>query len=142
MKNVLFINISKKPFTGFYDGKPHTFKPGQEMLMPDYLASHFAKHLTNQILLEKGHEHATSPKFPEQVPLFNDLFKQIYVEQEGAVEKSPLEVEIEAANAQRGPSMSVPSQKGVQIVDMPVDDEDENAEFPELNNENEALKDL
>lgn len=141
MKNVTFINISNKPFTGYYDGKPHTFKAGQSLMMPDYLAKHFAKHLTNQILLERGKETATSPKFPDQVPDFKNLFDQIYIDND-APEKTEAEAQIEAAN--NVPSMSVPVTgpgKEAQIIGS-VDDEDENAEFPELKSENAALKDL
>jgi hypothetical protein len=141
MKNVTFINISNKPFTGYYDGKPHTFKAGQSLMMPDYLAKHFAKHLTNKILLEKGHETATSPKFPDQVPQFKEIFDQIYIGNDEA-EKTEAEAQIEAANAGREPSMSVPVAgpgKEPQMIGS-VDDEDENEEFPEL--KNEALKDL
>ena len=142
MKNVTFVNISNKPFTSYYDGKPNTFKAGQSLMMPDYLAKHFAKHLTNQILLERGHETHTSPKFPEQVPLFWALYKQIYIDND-APEKTEAEAQIEAAN--NVPSTSVPATgpgKEAQIIGS-VDDEDENSEFPELKSEeNAALKDL
>lgn len=139
MKNVTFINISNKPFTGYYDGKPHTFKAGQSLMMPDYLAKHYAKHLTNQILLEKGLETATSPKFPDQVPAFWDLFKQICIDNDEP-EKTEAEVQIEVANAKPSAPVAGPG-KEPQIIGS-VGDEDENAEFPELKSENAALKDL
>ena len=77
--------------------------------MPDWMAKHFAKHLTNQVLLSKktdgslvypDGEKMTSPKFPEQVPMYMELFNKAYtpdVTQEGEV-KSDLDVELEILN--------------------------------------------
>lgn len=76
MKTALFVNIDSKSFTGYWNGKPRTFKPGESAPLPEYLARHFAKHLTNSILIGKGLEKSTSPKFPEQVPQFMEVFKQ------------------------------------------------------------------
>lgn len=136
MKNVTFVNISKKDFVGYYDGKKTTFKAGQSIMMPDYLAAHFAKHLTNQILLEKGQETFTSPKFPEQVPQFKTIYDQIYIDNDGP-EKSEIEVQIEAANSK---PMTGPGNEAQMIGSL--DEDDENDEFPELSNENQALKDI
>src|SRR3990167_2289115 len=92
MKTALFTNWTDEEFTGWWDGKPKKFAPGQSLWMPDYLARHFAKHLTNRELLRKGPdgkpvyergETMTSPKFPEQVPLFQELFNKAYHPEEG-----------------------------------------------------------
>lgn len=105
----LFTNYSEQEFTGYWDGKPHHFKAGQSKYMPDWMAKHFAKHLTNQVLLSKktdgslvypDGEKMTSPKFPEQVPMYMELFNKAYtpdVTQEGEV-KSDLDVELEILN--------------------------------------------
>ena len=82
-----FTNFTDKEFIGYWDGKERKFAPGQSDWMPDFLAKHFAKHLTNRELLRvnkngqpayKDGEKMTSPKFPEQVPQFMELFNKAY----------------------------------------------------------------
>lgn len=71
MKTALFTNFTNEDFTGYWDGRPKTVKAGQSTYMPEYLARHFAKHITNRELLRtdkdgnliiKGGDKATSPK--------------------------------------------------------------------------------
>lgn len=76
MTTALFHNFTDKPFTGYWNGRAKTFKPGAQMMMEAYLAEHYAKHLVNQILIERGDFTSTSPKKPEQVPNFMELFKK------------------------------------------------------------------
>ncbi len=87
MKTAFFTNFLDKPFTFKWSGKPRTFKAGETKLMEESLARHFAKHLTNMVLLERksdgslvipGGENYTSPKFPEQVPQFMDIFNKAF----------------------------------------------------------------
>jgi hypothetical protein len=91
MKTALFTNYTDKDFIGYWDGKAKKFSPGQSLYMPDYLARHFAKHLTNRELLRtdesgnliyKDGEKMTSPKKPEEVPMFMDLFNKAYTPDE------------------------------------------------------------
>lgn len=83
MKVALFHNFTDKAFTGYWNGKAKTFQPGAQKYLPDYLAKHYAKHLTNQVLLDEGKETSTSPKFPDQVPEFMEIFNKAYIPQEG-----------------------------------------------------------
>ncbi len=76
LRQALFFNFTAKPFTGYWGGKGRTFKAGEKMYMEEWRARHYAKHLTNQVLLEMGKENSTSPKFPEQVPDFINLFNK------------------------------------------------------------------
>lgn len=87
MKTALFTNFTTQEFIGYWDGKAKRFPAGSSLYMPDYLAKHFAKHLTNRELLKtdvngnfiyKDGDKMTSPKFPEQVPMFIDLFNKAY----------------------------------------------------------------
>ncbi len=109
-KTALFTNFTDKEFIGYWDGKPKKFAPGQSLYMPDYLAKHFAKHLTNRELLRvdtqgnalhKNGEKMTSPKFPEQVPVFMELFNKAYIPddtEESTEVKSELDMQIEVTN--------------------------------------------
>ncbi len=105
MKTALFTNFSTEPFTGYWDGKPKTFEAGQAVYMPDYLAAHFAKHLTNRELLRAGFESSTSPKKPEDVPEFMEFYNQAYTpdkeEEQYSSEKDSVDVQIEVANKNR-----------------------------------------
>ena len=82
MSTALFTNFSSEEFIGHWDGKPRKFAPGESLYMPDYLAKHFAKHLTNRELIKIGKERSTSPKFPDQVPEFMELFNKAFTPDE------------------------------------------------------------
>lgn len=97
----LFTNIWDKSFTGFWNGKPRTFKPGEKKYMPAYLAEHFAKHLANKMLEEMNTPDSIasmSPKKPEQTPLFIDLFSKACIIEEDQDEMSQLDMQIDLAN--------------------------------------------
>lgn len=135
MKTALFTNFSDEAFTGYWDGKPKTFTPGQSLYMPDYLAQHFAKHLVNKELLSqkpdgtpkyKDGEKMTSPKRPEDVPIYMELFNKAYTPDEEemvSAQEDPVEVAINTANRNRGESSQ--SADEPQIILPPEDDEDE-----------------
>ena len=88
MKTALFVNFTNQEFTGYWNGKGRTYPPGAQEYLPDYLAQHFATHLTNRELLRtdasgslihKGGDKMTSPKKPQEVPLFMELFNKAYL---------------------------------------------------------------
>ena len=79
MKIVKFVNATNEDFTGMWNGQKKLVKPGQSLYMADYLAFHFAKHLTNRELTKAGLHNFTSPKKPEEVPQFMELFDKFIV---------------------------------------------------------------
>lgn len=135
MKQALFYNFTNKPFTGYWDGKPTTFKAGEKKYMEDWRAKHFAKHLVNQVLLEQGKENSTSPKFPEQVPDFFNLFNKACIVEADQDENQDAS---DLIHKQHEPSSNLPGNpakvptivdnKEPQIIKGPDDDEDENFE--------------
>jgi hypothetical protein len=44
-----FVNVDDRDFTGTWAGNSRTFKPGESVDVPEYLAWHYAKHLVNQV---------------------------------------------------------------------------------------------
>lgn len=54
MQAIRFKNFSDESFTHMYDGVPFTFEKGQETMLEDYKAEHFAKHLIDRELNKKG----------------------------------------------------------------------------------------
>ncbi len=123
MQSALFTNFTKEEFTGYWNGKGKTFEPGQSMWMPDYLAKHFAKHLTNRELVRtdkrgravyKGGENMTSPKKPEDVPIFMKLFNKAYTpddEEDIGSKDDDVDALISSANKNRAgesPKKTVP----------------------------------
>lgn len=44
-----FVNIDDQDFTGTWAGNSRTFKPGESVDVPEYLAWHYAKHLVDQM---------------------------------------------------------------------------------------------
>lgn len=137
MKTALFFNFTSNPFTGYWDGKPKTFKPGEKVYMPEYLAKHYAKHLTNKVLLEQGKETATSPKFPEQVPQFMEIFNQACILEDESEEQDEAQLATDIANRSHTKVKTVVDNKPVQIVPVPGDDEGEE-EFEGLEEEAEV----
>lgn len=145
----LFFNFTNKPFTGYWNGKAKTFKAGSKQYMEAWRARHYAKHLTNQVLLEKGLENYTSPKFPAQVPQFMEIFnKACIIEEDQDVEQDESDL-INKQHEKDEPSMNVPESKKSdskkvptlvddkepQIVTGPADDDDDDDEFEGLNDE-------
>lgn len=135
MKTALFVNFSDEAFSCSWDGKPYNFAPGEKKFMPDFLATHFAKHLANRELLKKGHETATSPKKPEQVPLFMEFFNKACIIEEDQIEKTQLDLDTELANKNREDVKSVApkekegdSSEEAQVINVPDDEEDEDDE--------------
>lgn len=105
MSTALFTNFSSEEFIGHWDGKPRKFAPGESLYMPDYLAQHFAKHLTNRELMKIGKERSTSPKFPDQVPEYMELFNKAYtpdeVHEKPKAKKDDVDTLIAVANKNR-----------------------------------------
>lgn len=114
MTTSLFTNFTDEEFTGHWDGKPRKFAPGQSVYMPTFLAEHFAKHLANRELLRrdsggtliyKDGEKFVSPKKPEEVPLFMELFNKAFTIDEDEVseeKEDELDTQIKVANKNRG----------------------------------------
>lgn len=146
MKTALFTNFTDEEFVGSWDGKLRKFPPGSSLYMPDSLAQHYAKHLVNRELLRVGAdgkliykdgEKMTSPKFPEQVPLFMELFNKAYrsesVEMGEDSKKDALDVEIEALNKNRqknaASNEAAQNPNEPQIVNPPEDDDEDESAF-------------
>ena len=148
MKTALFTNFTDQEFIGYWDGKGKKFDPGQSLYMPDYLAKHFAKHLTNRELLRidgngnlihKDGDKITSPKKPEQVPMFMDLFNKAYTPgetEELGDQKDDVDALINSANKNRSAKLKQPTpeqtqdptQPQTQIINPPDVDEEEDEE--------------
>lgn len=79
MKIVKFVNYTNEDFTGMWNGQKKLVKAGQSLYMADYLAAHFAKHLVNRELTKAGLHNFTSPKKPEEVPQFMELFNKAVI---------------------------------------------------------------
>lgn len=149
MKTALFTNFSNEDFIGHWDGKGKKFTPGQTMYMPDYLAAHFAKHLVNRELLRKkadgnpvypNGEKFVSPKRPQDVPIYMELFNKAYTEDEDLDElgekKDDIDTLINVANKNRNKATeeakpvaeAKQDPNGPQIILPPEDDEDDSEE--------------
>lgn len=82
MKKALFINWSNEAFTHAWNSETETFEPnGAQYEMPDYLAAHYAKHLTNRELIKTGVDQnirAVSPKEPEKSSIFMKFYNKAF----------------------------------------------------------------
>lgn len=171
MKTALFVNFTNEAFTGYWDGKGKTFKSGQSLYMPEYLARHFAKHLVNRELLSrdkngnlvfKDGEKLTSPKKPEESPIFMELFNKAYIpdEDEEALgdKQDDIDTLIDVANKNRSKRISnrdgsddtdvnpaktskvKQDPKKPQIIDVPESDDDEDDEDEKFEGKNNSKK--
>lgn len=116
MKLAKFTNWTKEEFVGEWNGKKKKFPAhpaeGSSVWLPDYLAAHWSKYLTNRELqrmidgkeVYPGGETMTSPKFPDQVPLYMELFNKAYTsseEDEVGENQDDLDTLIAVANKNR-----------------------------------------
>ena len=139
-ETALFTNFTNQEFIGYWDGKPRKFAPGQSMYLPDSLAQHYAATLTNRELLRtdsngtliyKDGEKMTSPKKPEEVPLYMELFNKAYapVEDKTPEKKSDLDTEIDVLNRNKTKELSDKEKKQdpkkPQVILPPDFDEDD-----------------
>lgn len=125
----LFYNFTDQPFTGYWDGRPHTFKPGEKFMMSASLAEHYAKHLTNRILFERGQITYMSPKKPLEVPIFMDVFNMACIYSDTAENPSPTDADIQINNFKepketKKVKTSVDN-KPPQVLKVPKDDDDD-----------------
>lgn len=121
MANATFHNFSNEPFTGYWDGKPKTFKAGDRVYMPAWLAEHFAKHLANRELIRAGKETYTSPKFPRQVPQFMEVFNKAFIPEAAKAGETEIDRVISSAEASKGePSMNIDLKKPANIDEGPA----------------------
>ncbi len=136
-RQALFYNFTDKPFTGYWDGKAKVFAPGAKQYMEEWRARHYAKHLTNKVLLEQGKENSTSPKFPKQVPDFMDIFNQACIVEEDQPENLDASdlIQKQHEDTKAPKSDKVPTlvdKEEPQVITSPDDDEDEEEEFEGL----------
>ena len=104
----IFHNFTDKPFTGYWNGKAYTFKPGVKKYYPKGIAEHFAKHLTNEILTADNKERYTSPKKPLEVPLFMDIFNKSCLLEEVPDEDN---LDIDEISGAEEPSMNIKTEQ-------------------------------
>ena len=117
MTNAFFHNATNETFTGYWNGKPKTFKPGEKLLMPAWLAEHFAKHLANRELIKVGKDTYTSPKNPGQMPEFMNVFKKFYIPEGKAGTGSEID---EIISSSAVPSMDITVEKPQPIEQGPA----------------------
>lgn len=104
-RNAVFTNIDSEVFIGKWDSKERPIKAGQSIILPEWLAEHYGKHLTNHLLIKSGktmNESYTSPKKPADVPEYKKLFDKIVTphgERQKDAERDELDAEIELLNA-------------------------------------------
>lgn len=122
----LFHNFTNKPFTGYWNGKAFTFKPGIKKYYPKGIAEHFAKHLTNQVLTESNQETFCSPKKPQEVPVFMGIFNKALIVEEFP-DADNLDILGDTTESE-GPSMNI-DKKPREAID-PYDAKNQKTEGP------------
>lgn len=83
VKTAKFVNFTSEPFKAWWNGKSKVYGPGQGASLEAGIAANHAKHLTNYVLLQMGKDKYTSPKFPEQVPDFMEIYNKAYFPEVG-----------------------------------------------------------
>lgn len=129
MRVALFRNFTEKPFEAYYNGKKYTFKPGQERYMEAGIASLFAKHLANKVLIENGKENYTSPKFPEQVPEFMEQYNKAFSLQEENEMDELGGSQMSSVDRRPTPPRTVVDDRPPQIIKSPDDNEPDEDNF-------------
>ncbi len=125
----LFYNFTDTPFTGYWDGRPHTFKAGEKVMMSANLAEHYAKHLTNKVLFERGQITYMSPKKPLEVPIFMEVFNKACIYSEETSEQSATDADIAIHNVKNISKVKTKvDTKPPQVIKIPKSDDDDDFE--------------
>jgi hypothetical protein len=136
MNSAKFVNFSTEDFTGYWDGRPRIIKAGESIFLPAFLAKHYAKHLVNRELIRKDSsgneiykngEKMTSPKKPEDVPMYMALFNKAVFEISTEVEEGNTEEQVEVM--EKNEEVKEIKKKG--RPKKVVEDEDEFQDIPE-----------
>lgn len=117
-----FVNWSKEDFVGMWDSKPRIIKAGESIILPGFLADHYAKHLVDREIIRDGKE----------ISLGIEAFRQPYLDKCFVGEVISAENELEAEIA----SLNVPEEIA-RTIEKPV----AKKAIP-AKNENVAFKDV
>lgn len=94
VRSVLFKNFTDKEFVCSWDSVPYRFPPGREQYVEDWKADHFAKHLVDRVMQEKG--MITSNKVERDMFLALALPGEESITQDEALDKKAREEVAEA----------------------------------------------
>lgn len=100
MKSVVFQNWTNEDFSWTWAGDQYDFPAGSKIMLQDYLAMHFAKHLATREMFKAGHELNTY-KHPEFQKMVDKCLCTEAVVVEAKTE-AKVAVEIAKANAEAG----------------------------------------
>lgn len=117
-KSVLFFNWSQENFAhpqlggndnhAMWDGQPFAIKSGEKIVLPEYLATHFAKHLADRELYKAGLSTASPDKQVMMQKCFSDsteydskLKLEVGIMNENRKEKELESVESKKSNSSR-----------------------------------------
>lgn len=96
---VTFVNASVAPFVGVWGGEQMYFEAGQEVVMEQWRALHFAKHLVDSILNDRK---VPTNNQSERDKLVSDIIKPVKAKEE----------KVEAPELPRGNGKPEPVKKG------------------------------
>lgn len=118
MNTKVFVNFSKTLFTGRWDSVPYNIKPGQEVMLEDWKANHFAKHLVDRELQLLGKEVNDQSR--------DSLLAKCFVEQtdEEENEMSDLPEETQILNQERTKAKKAATKAAPKKVAKKADDEE------------------
>ena len=119
MRYATFTNFDNEPFTAYWNGRPYTFQPGDvREHLNESIAAHFAKHLANKVLTRTGKEQFCSPKKPEEVPQFMEVFNKAIILEAGGREVDS-ETGLPVDGPSRGNELGSSDQPGMNVRVIP-----------------------
>jgi hypothetical protein len=84
-----FCNITDKEWTGMWAQEAYVFNPGETKALTRFMADHFAKQLSDRILIDAGKD--TSMESPERKELVEKILGKVAVPQETTAQVEPEE---------------------------------------------------
>lgn len=102
MKNKWFTNWTDEPFSYPYNSEEFIFGVGESKLLPEYLADHFGKHLTDKVLHGQNKQANDASR--------GEFLRKCHVVPAGEFEpssdeQSSIKAEIEAINSEVAPEI-------------------------------------
>lgn len=99
VKIIVFKNFTNEPFTCSWDGNAQTIHAGKEIYTEAWRAEHYAKHLTNKVMHQKG--MITTNKVERDVFLAQALPEEKSITAEEALDLKATEDAVEKKKAGR-----------------------------------------
>lgn len=130
-KKYIFTNATDENFTGMWGGNPETIPAGESRLLEEYLAYHYAKHLTDREMMKQNKPFADKKmreeyfaKFVSEVPAGVDVMSFLKKQMQDKVNEMVADTSEDAEESVEEAPKAIAKKKSPLKKPLATDDED------------------